>query len=49
LNGFPGEFEEGELVDVEALKRQVGSFERMWRVADGREKKDFGIIEPREG
>jgi hypothetical protein len=42
LNEFPETFDESNLIDLDALRRQVNSFERIWRIADGMDIAAFG-------
>lgn len=46
LKEFPKEFDERRLVDMHALRRQVDSFERIWRMADLMPRHDFGTMAP---
>jgi len=48
LNEFDDGFDERQLIDVEAAKRQVESFEKLWKAADGLKKEDFGVIVPKK-
>jgi len=48
LNEFEDTFDEMQLIDVDATKRQIASFETIWREADGMEKSEFGVVRPRE-
>ncbi|KAL8402900.1 hypothetical protein RB596_009313 [Gaeumannomyces avenae] len=47
LKEFPVGFDERDLVDLDVLERQVASFERIWRWADGVDAAVFGVVPPR--
>ncbi|KAF2104741.1 hypothetical protein NA57DRAFT_70948 [Rhizodiscina lignyota] len=44
LKLWPENFDERQLLDVTAAKRQVDSFLRIWRAVDGMERADFGKV-----
>ena len=46
LKIWPKGFDEAQLVDMQALKRQVDSFLRIWKVMDGMSAEEFGMQNP---
>lgn len=46
LAEFPPDFDERQLVDIDALKRQVDSFKGLWRDMDALPVEAFGTVRP---
>jgi hypothetical protein len=43
---FPEDFDERILIDVHAMKRQVDSFLRLWKIWDALPVAGFGVVPP---
>ncbi|KAK5257764.1 hypothetical protein LTR40_009239, partial [Exophiala xenobiotica] len=44
LAEWPQDFDESQLVDVSAMKRQIDSFMRIWKAMDTMPAKSFGTV-----